>query len=143
VALNSRCQKCRVMLGPEDNDGPNTQPDLCFRCRQEAAKPKPEEPAPNPWAVAGRQQKALAMAVVIDGNFRRQFPNLDPFDQAFRILDASFTWTDENWEDIGERAFQPNGKPYKRKRIRDDLRAMVRAIYEGRARAPLAPRAAS
>lgn len=105
------------------------------------ASKKPE--AESPWAIVGRQQKALAMSLVIDANFRRQFPHLDPFDQAFRILDASREWSDKTWEDIGENAIQQSGKNagkhYQRKPIKDELRAMVQGIYEGRAKAPLAP----
>lgn len=135
MALNSSCAKCGTRLGPEDNDGPNTQPDCCARCRaREAAKN-------HPLAVKGRREKALAMAVVIDANFIRQFPKLDPFDQAFRIRDASFTWSDSTWEAIGENALKPNGEHYERKDISPETRALVREIYEGRAKAPLAARA--
>lgn len=91
----------------------------------------------NPWARNGRRAKALAMAVVIDGNALRQ--NLSPFDQAGRILLASFEWSDGVWEAIGERALKPNGEYYERKAISDETREMVRDIYRGRARAPLAP----
>jgi hypothetical protein len=74
MALNSACKACGTRLGPEDNDGPITQPETCWRCR------KREADRQHPSAVAGRQQKALAMAVVIDRNFIRQFPKLDPFE---------------------------------------------------------------
>lgn len=118
MALNSACKSCGTRPGPEDNDGANTQPELCARCRaREAAKN-------HPLAVKGRREKALAMAVVIDANFIRQFPHLDPYDQALRIRDASFTWADSKWEDIGENAINPKGEH-----------------YEGRAKAPLAKRA--
>ncbi len=135
MALNSACRKCGTRPGPEDSDGADTQPELCARCRAREAAKK------HPLAVKGRREKALAMTVVIDANFRRQFPNLDPFDQALRIRDASFAWSDSTWADIGENALKPNGEHYERKDISPDTRALVREIYEGRAKAPLAARA--
>lgn len=135
MALNSACKSCGTRPSPEDNDGANTQPELCARCRaREAAKN-------HPLAVKGRREKALAMAVVIDANFIRQFPHLDPYDQALRIRDASFTWADSKWEDIGENAINPKGEHYERKAISPETRQLVREIYEGRAKAPLAKRA--
>jgi hypothetical protein len=95
----------------------------------------------HPLAVKGRREKALAMTSVIDGNFRRQFKHLDPYDQALRIRDASFTWSDSTWEDIGENALKPNGEHYERKPISPETRQLVREVYEGRAKAPLAQRA--
>lgn len=144
MALNERCRSCRHLLGPEDFVG-GQLPELCGICRDRDARAAAEPPAPpqSHWEREGRQAKALAMAVVIDDIFRTKFPGLDPFDQAFRIRDASFTWTDDNWKAIGERAVQPNGKPYQRKKISEELRDLVRGIYEGRAKAPLAARAAS
>ena len=103
MALNSACKGCGTRLGPEDNDGPITQPECCARCRAKA-------PA-NAIAELGRRQKALARAVVIDANFIRQFPKLDPFDQAGRIRLASFTWTDTQWEDIGESCALGDAEP--------------------------------
>lgn len=97
----------------------------------------------NPYARAGRMAKAIAMAAVIDANFTRQHPRLDPFDQAGRIRLASFAWSDAVWEQIGADALKPNGEHYDRKEISDETRAMVREIYEGRSKAPLAPRRAS
>jgi len=100
---------------------------------------KPE--AKNPWAIAGRQQKALAMAVVIDANAVNQ--GLSPFDQAGRILLASADWSDAIWEGIGERARKPNGERYERKPVSEETRAMVRDIYRGRAQAPVSKARAS
>lgn len=84
----------------------------------------------------GRQAKALAMVAVIDSD-AIQKSKLDPFDQAGRILLASLDWPDRVWERIGERA------GYKRKAISALTREEVRNVYRGRAKAPLARRAAS
>jgi hypothetical protein len=86
--------------------------------------------------------KAIAMAAVIDSNFIRQNPRLDPFDQAARIRLASFAWSDEVWEAIGASALKPNGERYEHKPISEETRAMIREIYEGRSKAPLAQRRA-
>lgn len=135
MALNSRCKVCRGALGPEDNDGANTQPEQCAGCRKrEAAKN-------HPLAVQGRQLKALAMCAVIDANAIRQ--GIQPFDQAGRILLASDGWNDKTWEDIGENATKPNGEHYERKAISPETRALVRDIYRGRATAPVDHRVAS
>lgn len=144
LALNSRCSTCRALLGPEDYVGGNL-PELCGLCRDREARAA-AEPPPAPkthWEIEVRQAKALAMACVIDANFRRQFPDLDVFDQAGRILLASWDWTDEQWERIGETALKPNGQPYERKPISRETRKLVREIYDGRAKAPLAARNAS
>lgn len=132
MALNSSCKSCGTRPGPEDNDGANTQPELCARCRdREAAKN-------HPLAVKGRREKALAMAAVIDANFSRQFPELDPLssNDAKRIHVASFTWSDAQWESIGENAINPKGQHYERKAISDETRELVREIFEGRMSEP-------
>lgn len=135
MALNSACKSCGTRPGPEDNDGANTQPELCARCRaREAAKN-------HPLAVQGRQLKALAMAAVIDANAIRQ--GLSPFDQAGRVLLASQGWSDSVWEDIGENAVKPDGTHYERKAISPETRDLVKAIYRGRATAPVESRRAS
>lgn len=135
MALNSACRDCGTGLGPEDNDGPITQPERCTRCRLR------HEAKQHPLAVKGRREKALAMVVVIDANFIRQFPKLDPYDQGARIRLASFGWTDTQWEDIGENAVKPDGTHYERKDISPETRALVREIYDGRAKAPAQRRA--
>lgn len=140
MALNTRCTKCRGLLGPEDAVGAVTHPGLCFGCRERAARQAPA-PSQHPSAVAGRQRKALAMAVVIDRSAVAQ--GLSPFDQAARIVIKSYEWSDRVWEDIGERALKPNGEHYERKEISQETRETVRQIYRGRAQAPVNRRAAS
>lgn len=88
------------------------------------------------YAAINRQKKALAMARVIDANARRQ--GVDPHDQAGRILLASKGWSDEVWHQIAKDAGYTSAIP-----PRETTREMVRAIYSGRATAPLAHRVAS
>lgn len=137
MALNSRCKGCHCALGPEDNDGANTQPERCTRCR------KAHEAKNHPLAIKGRQLKALAMAEVIDKNALAQKPPINPFDQAGRILLASLEWADEVWETIGERARKPDGSTYERKPISPETREALRSIYRGRSAAPGERREAS
>lgn len=95
----------------------------------------------NPWARSGRQQKALAMAAVIDASAIKQ--GLSPFDQAARILLVSNEWSDKVWEDIGENALRPNGEHYERKPVSAETRDAVRSIYRGRATQPVSRARAS
>jgi hypothetical protein len=140
MALNTRCRSCRHLLGPEDAVGCVTNPALCFECRARSTAMVDTE---HPSASIGRQRKALAMARVIDANFIRQFPHLDPYDQAFRILQASWGWTEAIWEWIGENALKPDGEHYEKKEISPATKAEVRRIYQGRATAPIENRRAS
>jgi hypothetical protein len=144
MALNSKCGACGTRLGPEDNDGPVTQPDNCARCRKRiAAEAVREANRKHPKAVAGRQLKALAMVAVIDANALAQHPPINPYDQAGRILLASDGWSDAVWEGIGVRAVKPNGQRYELKPISQDTRDLVRSVYRGRATAPVEHRVAS
>lgn len=92
----------------------------------------------HPLAVKNRRQKVLAMVAVIDANFLRQNPKLDPYDQAGRIALASRTWSDKVWHQIAiDAGFQSKKVPG------DETRKLVREVYEGRSKAPLASREAS
>lgn len=81
-------------------------------------------------ATINRQKKTLAMIAVIDANALRQ--NVSPFDQAGRILLASLSWPDKVWHQIAIDAGYASKVP-----PRDTTREMVRAIYRGRAAAPV------
>lgn len=130
MALNGQCRGCGTRLGPEDNDGANTQPEKCARCRAIDAA--------NPFAVANRRKKAVAMVEVIDRNALAQEPSINPFDQAGRILLASREWSDEVWLAIAKRA------GFKRDRTPGpDTRELVREVYRGRAQAPVDKQVAS
>lgn len=133
MALNSMCKNCGTGLGPEDNDGANTQPEKCTRCRRLDA----DLIETNPFAAAGRARKVLAMVSVIDDHALRKKPPINPFDQAGRILAASIDWPDQTWELIGVKA------GYKPKAISPKTREEVRRVYRGRATAPLTNRRAS
>lgn len=89
-------------------------------------------------ADANRKRKVIAMVAVIDARFHRQNPKLDAFDQAGRIWLKSAEWSDDVWLKVAQRA------GYKSKKTPGpDTRRLVREIYEGRSKAPLAKRAAS
>ena len=34
MALNTRCEKCRALLGPEDANSRPGQPDICWNCKR-------------------------------------------------------------------------------------------------------------
>jgi len=123
MALNSACKSCGTRLGPEDNDGPITQPEKCARCRSLAAANA------NPHARAGRMRKAIAMVGFIDQKALAK--DLSPYDQAGRILLATHEWDDETWKTIGV------GAGYEPKPVSEATREMVRDVYRGRARAPV------
>jgi hypothetical protein len=121
MALNSACKTCGTRLGPEDNDGPITQPEHCARCRASAKS--------NGFAAAGRMRKAIAMVGFID---RKAIDKgLSPYDQAGRILLVTREWDDATWETIGV------GAGFKAKAISQATREMVRDVYRSRAKAPL------
>jgi hypothetical protein len=92
----------------------------------------------NEIAEASRQRKVIAMVAAIDARFHRQNPKLDAFDQAGRIWLAAADWSDDVWLKLAQAA------GYKSKKTPGpDTRRLVREIYEGRSKAPLAKRAAS
>jgi hypothetical protein len=89
-------------------------------------------------ADANRQRKVIAMVAVIDARFHRQNPTLDAFDQAGRIWLKAAEWSDAVWLKIAQDA------GYKSKKTPGPTtRALVREIYESRAKAPLAKLEAS
>ena len=92
----------------------------------------------SPIAVANRRLKVLAMVAVIDRNFVKQNPSVDPYDQAGRIWQASRGWSDDVWLTIAQKAGYKSKKP-----PGDKTRALVREIYEGRAAAPTSRQVAS
>jgi hypothetical protein len=92
----------------------------------------------HPIAIAKRREKVFAMVAVIDRNFIKQHPTVDPYDQAGRIWQASVSWNDKVWLQIAKSA------GYKSDRTPGpETRTLVREIYEGRSKAPLASREAS
>lgn len=135
MALNTRCKTCNGLLGPEDYVN-GIKPARCSTCRERTERAK-RLARQSPIAVLGRQRKALAMAAVIDRNALEQQPPINPYDQAARILMASWGWSDEVWERIGERA------GFERKAISEEQRQLVREIYAGRAKAPVTQQVAS
>ncbi len=89
-------------------------------------------------ADANRQRKVIAMVAVIDARFHAQNPTLDAFDQAGRIWLATASWSDAVWLQVAQRAgFKSKKTPG------PTTRSLVRDVYEGRARAPLARERAS
>ena len=135
MALNTACKTCGTRTGPEDNDGPDTQPELCARCRKRAAMSSFER--------EGRALKVLAMVEVIDRNALAQDPPINPYDQAGRILLASRDWTDDVWEAIGVRAGYPPKPGQKPKPVSAETRQDLQDVYRGRATAPLGSAVAS
>lgn len=89
------------------------------------------------WANVNRQKKVLAMVALFDALFVERYPNLDPYDQAGRIADATREWTDEHWHQLAKRAGYTSTKP-----PGETTRAMFVEVYRGRSRAPLAARSA-
>lgn len=89
-------------------------------------------------AVANRRLKALAMVEAIDRSALKQKPPLNPYDDAGKILIASFGWSDDVWLKIAQNA------GYKSKKTPGPKsRKLVREIYEGRANEPRRQQVAS
>jgi len=92
----------------------------------------------NPFALNNRRKKVLAMVEVIDRAALRQDPPLNPFDQAGRIWQAARDWSDAVWLQIAKQAgFKSDRTPG------PETRAMLREVYEGRAKAPVSNSRAS
>lgn len=92
----------------------------------------------NPFATANRRKKVIAMVGVIDKNALAQKPQVNPFDQAGRIWQAARDWSDAVWLTIAKSAgFKSDRTPG------PETRAMVREVYESRAKAPLSNQVAS
>lgn len=136
MAANSLCRDCGTRLGPEDNDGPITQPDACSRCRARAAAAS--KPDATPFETMGRQRFVLKMVEVIDRNALAQDPPINPYDQAGRIVLAALGWDDLVWKTIARRA-----NPKRSKSPSAKSRQMLIDVYRGRATAPIAHREAS
>lgn len=137
MATNTRCEKCRALLGPEDRDivaGREVQHAVCYSCRKrETARAKLEADkrakAMAPHAIAARARKVLGMVAVIDANAREQ--GLDCYDQAGRILLAASTWSDATWLAIARKYNENATEPS------ELTRDAVKAVYRGRATRPL------
>ena len=132
MALNSRCRDCRNLLGPEDNDGADTQPDHCARCRAQA-KLEAERLADesNPFALHNRLIKVTKLVEEID----RQcgYAGVDPHAEGYAVARMVEGWTDQQWGEVsavaGTKA--PSGKA--REMVIERYRERVRLARERRA----------
>lgn len=89
-------------------------------------------------ATINRQKKSLDMVAAIDRAALRQNPPVDPFDQAGKILLAMKSWSDDVWHTVAKNAGYTS-----KKTPGPTTREMVRAVYTGRATAPVQHRRAS
>lgn len=89
------------------------------------------------FAAVSRQRKVLAMVAVIDADAVEK-KRISPFDQAGRIWLASRDWSDATWLQIAKSAGYKSEKT-----PGQGTRAMVREVYEGRAKAPVSRAVAS